>query len=883
MMMHAPHQDNAGGHSSLACDLTEAGRFLIALDHKAAHHTFQTFDDNADIKSQKLASVFNGTLQKSGKPLADLSSKGAGVFITVNETNLEGREAADILRVRALFVDLDGVSLNVVLNDGEVPKPHIVVESSPGNWHVYWLVNNVPLGAFRALQKFLIRRFDGDKVVHDLPRVLRLPGFPHQKIKKGIASTPFLSRIESINKAAPYDGEVFSSLMASAPLLIGDRDAADDDDRPAKEIDDTATDDVKLDVIKSKYADVDREKIQAALDVTTADCSYQDWRDTGTVIRHSGLDIDVFDKWSATASENYTERSTTAQWNACRNMWRIGPGTLYRLADQQRPEWRDELDQKQVDEAVALMVEASAEYRKAKKAKLNPTPDTDQASDACITSEYVDDADDDDDLTEEVIGNISWPAPADLWGQLDPPELPLGLLPPIIEQLALVEGEHMGCDPAGIAMSALVVCAAAIPDQVTMLVKKHNDDWMECARLWAFLVGPPSTKKTPIINRATWPLKAIDKDLFHEYSAAMTVYDALPKDEQALQTPPRQRRVRIEDTTIEAAQHVFADSREGLLCLQDELSGFFGMLDRYSGGSSKDRSFWLQAYNGGSYLVNRIKRGAIYIENLSACLLGGVQPDVIRKLAGEGVDDGLMQRAMPTILRTATVGTDEPHDMVNVRYGNMVRQLHQMEIPDQPLVFSAAAQVIRRELEAKHMKLQASEAINKQLAGTVGKYDGLFVRLCLTFQCIENVDAEHFGMTVNEATARRVATFLHQFLFGHACCFYLGMLSKADDQDRLSKVALFILAKKLTKIDNRTIQRGYRVMRNCSKKDIEDLLDQLDAFGWIVRIKDTKGKVTNLVNPRVHALFEERGKREEDRIKDARAMIAESVKLRRKT
>jgi hypothetical protein len=67
-----------------------------------------------------------------------------------------------------------------------------------------------------------------------------------------------------------------------------------------------------------------------------------------------------------------------------------------------------------------------------------------------------------------------------------------------------------------------------------------------------------------------------------------------------------------------------------------------------------------------------------------------------------------------------------------------------------------------------------------------------------------------------------------------------------------------------------------------ARKDTEDLLDHLDTFGWIARIKDAKGKVTNAVNPRVHELFAERGKREEERIKEARSMIAESAALRRK-
>ena len=54
------------------------------------------------------------------------------------------------------------------------------------------------------------------------------------------------------------------------------------------------------------------------------------------------------------------------------------------------------------------------------------------------------------------------PEPIDLWAQFDPPELPRDVLPPIIEQFARERGEIMGADPAGLAMSALTVCAAAI-------------------------------------------------------------------------------------------------------------------------------------------------------------------------------------------------------------------------------------------------------------------------------------------------------------------------------------------------------------------------------------------------------------------------------------
>lgn len=74
--------------------------------------------------------------------------------------------------------------------------------------------------------------------------------------------------------------------------------------------------------------------------------------------------------------------------------------------------------------------------------------------------------------------------PVDLWGKFDPPRLPIGLLPDVIEQFATIKGRHMGCDPAGLAMTALAVCAAAIPDGIKVQMLRYDKGWCEAARLW---------------------------------------------------------------------------------------------------------------------------------------------------------------------------------------------------------------------------------------------------------------------------------------------------------------------------------------------------------------------------------------------------------------
>ena len=148
-------------------------RFLNRFPGKK---TFQTFDDKKgpDGKGRgRLAKI----IHDDETYLKNINDQGAGVFLTINETDGKGRETRNITKVRAIYVDLDGADVNPVLQE----MPHMVVESSPGKFHGYWLVKDFPLEAFKATQQRLIKKFGGDKAVCDLPRVMRIPGYVHHK------------------------------------------------------------------------------------------------------------------------------------------------------------------------------------------------------------------------------------------------------------------------------------------------------------------------------------------------------------------------------------------------------------------------------------------------------------------------------------------------------------------------------------------------------------------------------------------------------------------------------------------------------------------------------------------------------------------------------
>jgi hypothetical protein len=167
----------------LVPDLAHATTFLDLLE-PGGLFTFQTF---ADCPAASVyPGVLHGTLSEHATELTRLNQGGAGVFVMVNAGDGEikpgaktCRTQANVIRVRGLFVDLDGAPIAPVLASALLPD--WVVRSSPGRWHAYWRVNDCPLDRFEAVQAALATRFDGDTKVKDLPRVMRIPGFFHRK------------------------------------------------------------------------------------------------------------------------------------------------------------------------------------------------------------------------------------------------------------------------------------------------------------------------------------------------------------------------------------------------------------------------------------------------------------------------------------------------------------------------------------------------------------------------------------------------------------------------------------------------------------------------------------------------------------------------------
>lgn len=194
----------------LSVDVDPARRFLARLDRDAKTWCFRTLAPSGLTSAANL----DGNLEQLLPRLQTAQAAGAGLFVVVNEG---GQRTNDIVRVRAVFADTDGASLEPIVCCGL--EPHMVVESSPGKYHVYWLVEGLPLRSFSGVQKAIAREFATDAAVCDLPRIMRLPGSWHLK------GDPWRVRILREAEHPPFKaGEVLGRFSSGVTSLSRDRD-----------------------------------------------------------------------------------------------------------------------------------------------------------------------------------------------------------------------------------------------------------------------------------------------------------------------------------------------------------------------------------------------------------------------------------------------------------------------------------------------------------------------------------------------------------------------------------------------------------------------------------------------------------------------------------
>jgi hypothetical protein len=269
-----------------------------------------------------------------------------------------------------------------------------------------------------------------------------------------------------------------------------------------------------------------------------------------------------------------------------------------------------------------------------------------------------------------------WSILDDRRGQL--PEFPIDTLSADCRGWVERAARGAGVTAAHVAVPMLGICGSLIGTARRVMASRS---YIQPMTIWAALVGFSGTGKTPGIDATRRALAQVERDrapkiadmkrahetkveharalrdawkaqlkeIANESIVSLDKYRSTAKADPAM--PPEAvdpgpfvaPRLHVSNATVERFAQLLEVQRQGALLLADELASLFLNMSRYSGG--QDNEFWLEAWNGGSYTVERMSRPAIVLDHLLIGVVGGLQPDKLAR-SFKGDLDGMYARVL---------------------------------------------------------------------------------------------------------------------------------------------------------------------------------------------------------------------------------------------
>jgi hypothetical protein len=294
---------------------------------------------------------------------------------------------------------------------------------------------------------------------------------------------------------------------------------------------------------------------------------------------------------------------------------------------------------------------------------------------------------------------FEWENPNKIETQIPPVQaLPPELIPePFRPWLADVS--HRMQTPPDFAAISSVVTTSSIIGAGCGIRPKRLDDWEVIPNTWGACVGRPSVVlKTPSMKEPMSLLERLQAEYGRAFESAKAEveFDSLtskamlddikgqltkaakgagkdkvvnPDDigklkadflelSQGAAAEPTRRLFKTNETSIQSMTLLQTQNPRGILTFRDELTALLVKWDREDGAD--ERAYFLEGWNGnGSYTDMKIGRGLTDAKNICISLLGGIQPDKLKRYlyqAQNGANDGLVQRLQ------LAVWPDEPKD-----------------------------------------------------------------------------------------------------------------------------------------------------------------------------------------------------------------------------
>lgn len=320
-------------------------------------------------------------------------------------------------------------------------------------------------------------------------------------------------------------------------------------------------------------------------------------------------------------------------------------------------------------------------------------------------------------------------------------EFPIDVFPEAVQNYIFELNRTLNYKKDFLAVSFMFMMATINGNCFKLRVK---NGWIAASTFWFAVVGESGVMKTHPVNQMVRPLKMIDRKSKDGYDLEMESYNKLDDNQKKREQKPIFKQILIEDFTIEACHYIHKNNPRGLGLHKDELVGFLNDMNKYRKGS--DEQFWLESFNNSSYIVNRVTKEPLMINDIMINIIGGIQPSILHQIANSSNGNGLIER----FLYTTSESNIFPLSIDDIQkewidwYNDTIYQLEPMFMySDSPNIIEMDTNALKLmiEFDTKVCKLQESEDETSGMRNYLNKIKTYLPRfallMCIIDSCFE--------------------------------------------------------------------------------------------------------------------------------------------------
>ncbi|EEF79991.1 YfjI family protein [Methylophaga thiooxydans] len=410
----------------------------------------------------------------------------------------------------------------------------------------------------------------------------------------------------------------------------------------------------------------------------------------------------------------------------------------------------------------------------------------------------------------------------------------------------LKDVSHRMQTPADFSTISAVVMFASVIGSACSIRPKQEDSWEVIPNLWGACIGQPSVMlKSPSMQEAMSMLEKLQAHYGEEYEHQKSQFkaDELERElklkdierrmkdlargkgitgtveadamavlktdyaeiSKELEQTPQRRLFKTNETTVQSMTLIQEQNERGILVFRDELVALLLNWDKEQ--NADERGYFLEGWNGnGTYTDMKISRGLTEAKNICISLLGGIQPDKLKRYllqAIKGNNDGLLQRLQlavwPENPDSWSLVDQKPNYEARDHVEVILFKLAECDFKklganensekNRPFFrFDVQAQKIFNDWLTELQTQKIPQEDNPLMLEHFGKYRSLMPSLSLIFHCLDSIDSSYIGPI--KASSAQLAVRWCDYLESHARKIY-SMIDKDEEQ------AAIILSKKI--------------------------------------------------------------------------------------